>query len=306
MRILIVTPAPRGSQVGNRVTAERWAGHLRALGHRVEIANELCGQRADLMIALHARKSSASIRRWRGPLVVALTGTDMTGRREWIERARRSIARADALVALHPLVKRFARRVTVIHQSAPRMRRPKRGFDVCVIGHLRPLKDPFRAAYAARRLPADSRIRILQVGGAMSPRMERMARAEAAGNPRYRWLGEVPRAKALNVLARCRLLVISSRQEGGANVVTEALACRVPVIASRIPGNVGLLGDGYPGYYEVGDTAGLAALLSRAERDARFCGRLDAWCRRRAGIADPSRERRAWKKLIETLRRGSR
>ena len=86
----------------------------------------------------------------------------------------------------------------------------------------------------------------------------------------YRWLGELSREKALRLLSRCRLLALTSEQEGGANVVSEALAASVPVLSSRIAGSVGLLGEDYPGYFPVGDTEALARLLGRAETDADF------------------------------------
>lgn len=57
------------------------------------------------------------------------------------------------------------------------------------------------------------------------------------------------------------VLVHPSRMEGGAHVVIEAVLSGTPVLASRIDGNVGLLGKDYAGYFPVGDAGGLAALL---------------------------------------------
>ena len=48
------------------------------------------------------------------------------------------------------------------------------------------------------------------IGSALSEEAEAQARAEAASNPRYCWLGELPRWKALRLLARSRLLVLTS------------------------------------------------------------------------------------------------
>ena len=138
------------------------------------------------------------------------------------------------------------------------------------MGHLRPVKDPFRTAQAARLLPADSRIRVLHLGGALSEDMAEQARAEAADNPRYRWFGEQPRGKAQRILSRCRLLSLTSQLEGGANVISEALAVGVPVVSSRIAGSIGLLGADYPGYFPFADTRALADLLHRAETDTEF------------------------------------
>jgi len=131
--------------------------------------------------------------------------------------------------------------------------------------------------------------------------MERQARAEMKANPRYRWLGELPRGQALRVLARSRLHVLSSQMEGGANALCEAIACSVPTLASRIPGSVGILGPKYPGYFSMGDTKALARLLRRAETDEEFLGRLQAWCGRLRPLVEPAREREAWRRLLVEL-----
>jgi glycosyltransferase involved in cell wall biosynthesis len=131
--------------------------------------------------------------------------------------------------------------------------------------------------------------------------MARRARAEMARNPRYRWLGELSHARALARLARSRLLVLSSRLEGGANVIGEAAVRGVPILASRIDGSVGLLGADYPGFFPVGDTAALAALLGRAEADATFYARLRRTVAGSAWLFGPQRERRAWRQLLREL-----
>jgi glycosyltransferase involved in cell wall biosynthesis len=98
-------------------------------------------------------------------------------------------------------------------------------------------------------------------------------------------------------------MVISSRMEGGANVVSEALAAGTPVVASRIPGNVGMLGRGYAGYFPVGNERALARLLWRAETDHAFYRALVSQCRSRRGLVAPHGERAALKALLAELRR---
>lgn len=309
-----MTPAPRGSTHGNRTTAVRWGAILRSLGARVAIRERWDGERCDLLVALHARRSAASVARFRHahadrPIVVGLAGTDVYPNLRRSATALRAVAAADRIVVLQSLALRqipaaHRPRARVIHQSvAPIRRRPRREntFDVCVLAHLRAVKDPFRAALAARQLPATSRIRVLHAGRALTPEMAARAATEVARNPRYRFVGEVPRGRALRILASARLLVISSRHEGGANVVSEALAAGVPILASRIPGNIGLLGASYPGLFRVGDTRALARLLARAENDPGFLTRLTRACRARAALTSPARERRAWRSLLSEL-----
>lgn len=317
MKVCLVTPAPPRSRKGNRVTALRWARILRGLGRRVVIRQEYGGERCDLLIALHALYSFPSVECYRStypdaPLVLALTGTDLYGAIHAHAEARKALELATRLVVLQPrglaeLPEGVRGKARVIYQSvpSPRVKPAPRAdrFEVCVMGHLRPVKDPFRTALAARLLPPDSRLRVLHLGAALSAEMARRAHAEAAANPRYRWLGDVPHWKALRVLARCRLLVLTSEMEGGANVVSEALAVGVPVLSSRIAGSVGLLGEDYPGYFPVGDTRALAQLLSRAETDAAFYVSLRDWCARLRPLVDPARERRSWAELLRELGR---
>jgi putative glycosyltransferase (TIGR04348 family) len=302
--------------VGNRVTALRWARILRDLGHRVAVDTEYRGRPCDLMVALHARRSFESIDRFHRrhpdlPLLVALTGTDLYGDIHADRLAQRALGMASRLILLQPLgvaelPEGLRDRAYVIYQSvrAPRgnVGSRKGVFEVCVLGHLRPVKDPFRTAEASRLLPAASRIEVMHIGAALDKKMKERALAEAKLNPRYRWVGEVPRWKALRLLARSRLLVLSSLMEGGANAISEAIAASVPVLASRIPGSVGLLGEDYPGYFPVGDTQALANLLERAERDARYYATLKTWCRRLAPLVDPRRERESWRRLLHGVR----
>jgi putative glycosyltransferase (TIGR04348 family) len=317
MKVCLVTPAAPGSRAGNRVTALRWARILRRLGRRVVVRQEYDGERCDLLVALHALRSFPSVRRYRSahphaPLVLALTGTDLYGSIHTHAEARRALELATRLIVLQPLglaelPEAVRDKARVIHQSMPSLRvtaapRPDR-FEVCVLGHLRPVKDPFRTALAARLLPPTSRLRVLHLGAALSEEMAVRAATEVAVNPRYRWRGEVPRWKTLRVLARCRLLVLTSKLEGGANVVSEALAASVPVLASRIAGSVGLLGEDYPGYFPVGDTQALARLLDRAETDAGFYRTLHDWCARLRPLVDPLRERQSWEDLLRELER---
>jgi len=313
MIVSLITPAKKLSRAGNRTTAVRWARIFQALGHRVRIAVAYDGRPADLMVALHAWRSFESIRAFREayperPLIVALTGTDIYRFLDSDpEETMASMELADVLVGLHELVSQaiprpFSAKLEVIYQSAlplPRPRSPaRRHFEICVIGHLRDEKDPLRAALAARDLPASSRIRVIHLGQAHNEDWAERAQAEMRENPRYRWRGEVPGWAVRQEFIKTRLMVLSSVMEGGANVVSEAVVAGVPVIASDIPGSVGLLGEDYPGYYPVGDTAALTAMLSRAETDPGFLGRLTQACAERATLFTPEGERERWSRLL--------
>jgi putative glycosyltransferase (TIGR04348 family) len=283
----------------------------------VTTAARYAGQPCDLLVALHARRSFPSIaayrrRHPRAPVVVAVTGTDLYHDLRSSVSARRALEMATRIVALQPMAiaslpARARRKVRVIVQSAvtPRRRPPHRNeaFEVCVLGHLRAVKDPFRAAAAARLLPPSSHIRVLHVGAALEPGTASRARTEQRRTPRYQWIGERPHAEALKILARSRLLCLTSKLEGGANVVSEAAAAGVPVLSSRIDGSVGLLGPRYPGYFPVGDTRALAAMLLRAETDPGFYLELTRGMRRLARLVRPARERAAWASLLAELLR---
>jgi putative glycosyltransferase (TIGR04348 family) len=295
---------------------------LRSLGHSTRVigdANEI-SPRDDLLIALHARKSAAAIEAWRAthadrPIVLVLTGTDLYEERTRSATVAASMAAATRIVVLQADAKRYlsksiaaktwVAKTRIIVQSATTPARPSlpihSHFDVCVSGHLRSVKDPLRAAMASRLLPAESRIRILQIGACLDDSWMRRVQREHERNPRFRYLGSLPHHRALHRLARCRLLVVSSRSEGGPNVVSEAIACGVPILGSRISGIVGLLGPHYPGYFAFGDTRALASLLLKAETDAKFYQGLREQVLRLQRFVDPQTECTAWRELLTEL-----
>ncbi len=326
-RILVTSPESRAN-TGNGVTAARWAGHLRALGHSVEIvagrAEQSSGGRSpDLLVALHALRSAHAIadfhrRHPERPTILALTGTDVYRDLGRTPAVLRSLQSADRIVVLQPLAiaelpRRHRAKARVIYQSvdlpATRVAGPLRvggarraaPFTIAVLAHLRSVKDPLRAARAARLLPPESRIQVVHAGAVRELRFEIQAHREMQRNARYRWVGDLPRPRALRLLSRARLLVLSSRLEGGANVLSEAAALGVPVLASRIPGSVGLLGGDYPGYFPVGDSAALAELMLRAESEPKFLRALTRGMRPLARRTRPKQERAAWRALLKEL-----
>lgn len=316
MKVSLVTPAGKRSLNGNRATAVRWERILRQLGHRVVVDVSWDGQPADMMVALHAWRSADSIAEFhaRYPqrlLIVALTGTDIYRFiHSHAATTLQSIEYGHHLVALHDLAyltipEQYRDKLTIIKQSAvPLSRRQpprKRSFDICVAGHLREEKDSLRAAYAARALPEDSRIRILHYGKAHNEEWANMARHEMQLNPRYRWYGELPHWQVRRAYARCRAMVLSSRMEGGANVISEAVMADLPVLASAIDGSIGLLGRDYSGYYPVEDTRALASLLLRAENDPGFLPLLLRQVEPLKADFTEAAEYNGWQQLLEKL-----
>ncbi|MEJ2173699.1 MAG: selenoneine biosynthesis selenosugar synthase SenB [bacterium] len=315
-RITIVTPARAGTRTGNRHTAQRWARLLRTLGHRVSVCVDWDERPADLLLALHARRSHASIEAFaraypERALVVVLTGTDLYRDLPGSRDARRSLALATRIVVLQDDAKRLLapalrRKTRVVYQSSDAQSGaapPRDRFRVAVVGHLREEKDPFRAVQALARLPPTPRIEVVQVGDAMTPEMAREARAWMRREPRYRWLGGRSHAVAIDWMRRSQLLVVSSVMEGGANVICEAARIGTAVVASRISGNLGMLGHGYPGFYPLGDAQALARRIARAAGDARYRAQLRKALRARRARFAPRAERAALAAVVnEALR----
>jgi putative glycosyltransferase (TIGR04348 family) len=314
LKIAIVTPAAVGSRTGNRHTAQRWAAMLRAAGHKAALAIEWDGCAADVLIALHARRSHASILRFReaypeGKLVVVLTGTDLYRDIHYDADAQLSLKLAQRLVVLQDeglkaLPRPLRAKTRVVYQSAQvkaKAHPPAKTFRICVLGHLREEKDPFRAALALKLIPATEIIELVHLGKPMSPAMAAQAKDLMRDDARYRWLGGLPHGRALDWLARSQLMVISSRMEGGANAIAEAACLGVPVLASAIPGNIGMLGADYPGYYPFGDETALAKLLGKAMRHQSYYQSLKRAIAARRHLFRPRSEQAGLLRLLRDL-----
>jgi putative glycosyltransferase (TIGR04348 family) len=316
MKISLITPANKLSKSGNRNTAVRWARLLRELGHRVSIAESYNDKPFDAMIALHAWRSADSIERFhelypRRPLIVALTGTDIYRfQKSHPKICNRSMELADRLVCLHDLVHQnipqlFRSKLDVIHQFArplPSPRAPrKQTFDVCVIGHLCMEKDPLRAAFAVRNIPAESKLRVTHLGKAHDDSWAQKARDEMKRNSRYTWCGEVSYAAVRTEYQKTQVMVMSSVMEGGANVVSEAAVAGVPIVASNIPGNIGLIGADHPGLYPVKNTKALQKILLRCEQDHSFLRGLTQRSKKLAKKFTAAKERDGWRRTLAKL-----
>lgn len=215
-QLVVVNPAPSDSRKGNTVTTDRWTGFLEELGVSVRVEHEYDGGDDGGMIALHARRSADSIRRFAEthpdrPLVVALTGTDLYRDLDSSPEAQRSVERADRLILLQPegldrLDPRAREKARVIHQSVslePEPRRPEGSedqFACLIVAHLRPVKDPLRLAHALRDVPDSSRLHGYHLGGTLDEEVRERAESEAQRNPRFTLLGEQSRERTLEYL----------------------------------------------------------------------------------------------------------
>jgi putative glycosyltransferase (TIGR04348 family) len=310
--ICIITPGTRAANNGNWRTAARWADMLRGTC-RVIVQTTWSGTGADAMIALHARRSAASIAQFRerpqGRIAVVLTGTDLYGDLPGSREAAASLDAADRIVVLQEDAPRllrpeWRRKATLIFQSAAPLKEARKAtgrLDCVVVGHLREEKDPRTLFAALAALPRELPIRVRHIGAPLDAAIAEAAQALARSDPRYRYAGALPRGLARAALKSAHVLIHPSIMEGGANVVVEAVTAGTPVIASRISGNLGMLGAWYPGYFEPRDAAGLAACLAQALRDPDYLRGLRAACALRRPLFLPEAEARAVRGLVAGL-----
>ena len=317
-RILIVTPTTARANNGNWQTASRWARMLRG-PFTVRVAQDWqpADPAPDLLIALHARRSAAAVAAFatafpQRPRLVVLTGTDLYRDIATDPHARRSLELATRLVALNrcaaddvPAAMRT--KLDIVLQSATvlgPLQKP-RAFTVVVAGHLRDEKNPQLVWRLMRNWPAARPLRLVHIGAALEPDLGRQAARLAQERPAYRWLGACPRAALRRRVARAHLLLHPSHMEGGSLAIIESLMAHTPVIASRVPGNIGLLGPRYPGLFDANDTAGAATLIERARSDPRFAARLARASEKLVPHFAPEREQAALRKVVSRCLRAT-
>ena len=308
-----MTPALAQANNGNWQTARRWAQLLRS-AYRVRIVERCDGGDDALLIALHARRSADAIQTWRAahparPVVLVMTGTDLYRDIATDASAQRSLVLADAIVVLnelgaHQLPAALRDKAHVVLQSCAEratLQKPRRHLRALMVGHLRDEKDPHTYWRAARRLADRHDILLDHVGAPLTPALHEEVAAVAAELPGFRWLGGLPHAAVRRRIQAAHVLVHASRLEGGAHVVIEAIRSGTPVLASRIDGNVGLLGEAYEGVFELGNDAELATLLARARDDVDMLARLTAQLVPRAALFAPAAEQATLQHLVGTL-----
>jgi putative glycosyltransferase (TIGR04348 family) len=315
--ICIISPGLAAANNGNWQTAKRWQQMLSSNYH-VEIMLQWDGRAFDAMLALHARRSADSIAQWVAkfpakPIVLALTGTDLYRDIAVDPLAQQSLKLADRLVVLQDmgpksLPTEFQSKCQVIFQSTPRRRsvqKTTQKLRALMVGHLRAEKSPETYFAAVRALAHRSDIVLDHIGAPLDTDLGQEARQLAAEVPTYRYLGEQTHAQARARMVRAHVLVHPSRMEGGAHVVMEAVMSGTPVLASRIDGNMGMLGADYAGYFDCGDAEQLAnALVACREGQNLQSGKLvqlARQCSLREKLFEPSSEKIALNHLFRDL-----
>lgn len=311
--VLIVCPGHPLAHNGNWQTAHRWQRLLRPIV-QTSILERWQGESADVLLALHARRSAASVLDWareRGGqcLALVLTGTDLYRDIATDPQADAALQAAGQLVVLQErgvaaLPPMFRHKAQVIYQSTPRwqtLSKTDRRLRALMVGHLRDEKDPWTFWRAASGLAGRADIMLDHVGAALEPELGLAARKAANEFPAYRWLAGLTHAQARARIARAHVLVHPSKMEGGAHVIMEAVQSATPVLASRVDGNVGMLGENYAGYFAQGDDAALASLLLRCRDDDAFLPLLQQQCQARAHLFDPTLEQQSLRHLVDAM-----
>jgi putative glycosyltransferase (TIGR04348 family) len=309
--ISLVRPFSTVKHIGEEHTAGRWANILRQLGHKVHEQMHWSEEACDMMIAIHARKSASAIRAFRQtypdkPLLLIMTGTDLYQDLPDDVEAQESLELADRLIVLQAegmkaLPEKYHAKTRIIYQSAVPLKPLKSSsylFNILLVGHLRQEKDPFCLPRALHFLSDKSEIRVAHYGRALSREMALQAKVWQKEDSRYQWFGYKSPAFVRQKMRQADLLVHSSLLEGGANAICEAIQTDLPIIASAVPGNIGMLGADYPGFFPVQNPQALADKIRKALTDKIFYQALQQAVQARQSFCSPAREKAAIDNLL--------
>jgi putative glycosyltransferase (TIGR04348 family) len=235
-------------------------------------------------------------------LVLVLTGTDLYQDIHHDADAQRSLQLATHLIVLQEqglqeLPQALRHKAHVVYQSStpmPPVNKTQAHLRAVMVGHLRDEKSPQVLWQTAQALHADDGIFIDHIGRSLDPALATQAQQTASQFPHYRWLNELSYVPTRRSIQRAHVLVHTSRIEGGAHVIMEAVLSGTPVLASRASGNVGMLGADYPGYFEPGNSQELAAMLRECRQTQNqtdgLLAKLTQACQTRAKLFQPERE----------------
>lgn len=310
MKICVASPYPLSELKGNSVTTHRIVEILNVAGFEARGSHGFDGAPADILISLHAFKGEQAVRDFQrrcpdGKVIVLITGTDL-----YVDlpegRGLESLETTDAIAITHEEAR--ASMPAIFHdklhivpscieipeiQAKPNAEQ----FVISIVGHLRSVKRSFLTIEAVAKHP-EWDVEVWQMGEALDEGMSDVACDWEESDSRYKWLGGLPREQSLEVCSQSSLTVNSSLLEGGANTVLEAMTMGVPILASCIEGNVGLLGRDYPGYFEGEDIGSKLAEIIAGKHD------LNEWvslAKTRLPLFSRESEEAAWKKIFAEL-----
>jgi glycosyltransferase involved in cell wall biosynthesis len=153
---------------------------------------------------------------------------------------------------------------------------PGGAFVLLFVGLLVPVKGPGVLVEALERLADPQLFCALVGGGPLREPLEARVRAGGLGE-RVFFAGTRPTAEIPRWMQAADALVLPSLSEGRPNVVLEAQACGLPVIATRVGGTPELVRDGINGVLvDRGDPGELARAITTLKQDEETRGRLAA------------------------------
>ncbi len=291
---------------------------------------------SDLLVALHATYCHSILKIWHDlqkpvPLILIVSGTDLfepilesgevSTEFSWAsEESSRIVTLAAGLDAYYPEVRRqeWGAKTRVIYQGAEPVKWNCQQYDpqqAVVIGHLRSVKDPLLPVRAVEILREkriqeqaalkDVRLTIQHFGKILDlnlkAQMESAQVQLASGPVRWQWNGPVSETGIRQVMSSAPLLIMPSLHEGGANVVGKFLVSGLPIVASRVAGNTGILGEDWPALFDAGDPQALADLLLRWNLEPQFREQISRAAKNLADQHDLRREEQRWSDLFGEL-----
>ena len=288
---------------------------LRAAGHRIRVLESPGSPHQhldlDVWIGLHAERSAASLELALAAspkvrAITVLTGTDLHREGGLSSLALKQLERSDRLVVLSPggleLLPEELRSRTCTIPQVPGDLQPaplREGTPtLAMLSHLRPVKDPLVVLEALGHLSESAPLRIVHAGEPLDPALASRCEQTSAEDPRYSYLGRLPREQALATLKSSHGLLLPSRSEGGASVLSEALLLGRAVIASDAPGITAFLPKTYGGIFPVGSASDLAALLERFAAQPPWRLELAEQCVAMGTQLRSVEEAKAWQDLV--------
>ena len=313
--VLIHSPYPRQRSQGNAVTAKRMVNLLRDSGLAAALHERGDAPlKAKCLIALNGRKGAEEIfkflqRQPDNPVIALLTGTDVN--HPEMEQpdsiTRKALELSTAIVSLHDgfahrIPKHLLEKTEVIYPSVmlpdPLDHSPSKPPKVIIAGNFRAEKNPSLMMKAVREMKESPlHFHAYGQGGDYQRDLERTA----AECPHFYFHGVKEHDVLLGEMQAAHVLLNTSTQEGGANAICEAIALGLPVVASRIAGNMGMLGENYAGFFPVEEVTKLIEILGRAAKNHDFYQLLKEQIATRAPLFSHQRETEQWVNLIHRM-----